>query len=76
MIVVKELRSYGVGLKETSKSPQNSMTSDPDKVWPGGVLPYQIDNSVGKGISIYLLLLRRRYNLYMFIQVHLFHDRR
>ena len=26
---------------------QHSMTTDPDKVWPGGILPYQIGASIG-----------------------------
>ena len=33
----------------THRTSQNSMTNDPDKVWPGGIVPYEIDFSVGKG---------------------------
>ena len=31
-----------------SRFPEHSMTNDPEMVWPGGIVHYMIDRSVGK----------------------------
>ena len=35
-------------LKLTSRSPEYSITNDPGKVWPGGIVHYMMDTSLGK----------------------------
>ena len=32
------------------REPQFSMTNDPDKLWPNGILPYEIEDQYGKKI--------------------------
>ena len=35
-------------LKVNSRFPEYSMTNDPEKVWPGGIVYYWMDTSIGK----------------------------
>ena len=39
---------FVMNLLEINRKQQHSMTKDPDKVWPHGILPYTIDRSIGK----------------------------
>ena len=55
--IVGETSNNGMVVEESSRSPQHLMTNDPDKVWPGGILPYHIDASVGNSIMIYVTCL-------------------
>ena len=34
--------------KLNKRFPEYSMTNDPDKVWPGGIVHYVMDTSLGK----------------------------
>ena len=34
--------------KPNSRFPQYTMTNDPEKVWPGGIVHYAMDASIGK----------------------------
>ena len=34
--------------KQKSRFPEFSMTNDPEKVWPGGIVHYVMDTSLGK----------------------------
>ena len=54
--VGSESGNNGVVVKEFNRSPQHLMTNDPDKLWPGGILPYHIDVTVGNGLTMYKLL--------------------
>ena len=45
--VGSEIENNAVVIEQSNRSPQDLMTNDPDKVWPGGILPYSIDASVG-----------------------------
>ena len=53
-IIVTNLISGGyefnniIALRITSRIPEYSMTTDPEKVWPGGTVHYVIDSSLGK----------------------------
>ena len=57
------MRDGGEILITKHRTSQHSMTNDPDKVWPGEILPYKIDLSVGKGpqsretLSIIIMLI-------------------
>ena len=44
-----KMRDGGEIATTKHRTAQHSMTNDPDKVWPGEIVPYQIDLSVGKG---------------------------
>ena len=48
---VTQIANSGNGLNESIQRAQNSMTNDPAKVWPNGIVPYKIDVSVGKCIT-------------------------
>ena len=40
--------AFVINLQEINQPQQHSMTNDPKKVWPQGILPYTIDRSIGK----------------------------
>ena len=37
--------------KQNSRIPEYSMTNDPEKVWPGGIVHYAMDASLGKFLT-------------------------
>ena len=37
--------------------PQYSMTNDPEKVWPGGIVHYLMDTTLGKFKIIYIIFM-------------------
>ena len=37
-----------VASRLNSRDPEYSMTNDPEKVWPGGIIHYVMDTSLGK----------------------------
>ena len=39
--------------KLNSRFPQSTMTNDPEKVWPGGIVHYVMDTSLGKFLIAY-----------------------
>ena len=41
-------RNVGINVNGDWRERQHSMTNDPDKVWPNGILPYLIDDNLGK----------------------------
>ena len=36
----------------TIRIPEYSMTNDPEKVWPGGIVRYAMDTSLGKYLDV------------------------
>ena len=42
-----ELNTVDV-LRTNNRCPQYTMTNDPEKVWPRGIIPYMLDPSLGK----------------------------
>ena len=48
LYTVLQVGKFEVNLKRNNRAHQHSMTSDPNKVWPGGILPYVIDQRLSK----------------------------
>ena len=45
------------------RTPQNVMTTDADKVWPGAIIPYEIDTDISK--LYYSFNEQNYYGIYM-----------
>ena len=54
---VNHLLQFNTIKRERYRLPQQSMTSDPRKIWPNGIVPYQIDLRLGKILLNYLFRL-------------------
>ena len=48
LYAVLQFGEFEVKMNEINTERQNSMTSDPNKVWPNAFLPYVIDERLGK----------------------------
>ena len=46
LYIVQQVAKFDVTLKRNNRVRQHSMTSDPNKVWPKGILPYEIDRRI------------------------------
>ena len=44
---------HGIIMIKVKRHKQNLMTNDVNKVWPNGILPYQIDDEIGKNNWIF-----------------------
>ena len=40
---------------QAAREPQHFMTTDPDKVWPNGIVPYFIDDNIGESSGVIVL---------------------
>ena len=60
-----QFEGFAVNLQEIKQQQQHSMTNDPNKLWPRGILPYTIDGSIGEKACFsidWLLILLKMYN--------------
>ena len=56
--------------RQNNRIPQYSMTNDPEKVWPGGVVHYVMDKSLGRYITAYLSCSLHTCTLYIYLAPH------
>ena len=49
---VLQVAKFEVVLKTNNRVHQHSMTSDPNKVWPNGILPFMIEQSLCKNACL------------------------
>ena len=47
---------HGLITIKIKRHQQNVMTNDINRVWPNGILPYQIDDQIGKHYTEYLVM--------------------
>ena len=48
LCTVLQVAKFEVHLKRNNRVHQHSMTSDPNKVWPDGILPHAIEEKLCK----------------------------